>query len=324
MENDLTTRDFIQSHGERLGLRWEAGQEGETRLLQSEKPLARIPVAGYLNLVRPNRVQVLGPEEVQYLEQLGKNSHQDAISRLFKSEPAMIIFASIKKRKEIDNEFIDAAQQSSTPLLSSKLPSNELIELLQYHLGRLLGDSQIMHGVFMEVMGIGVLLTGPSGIGKSELALELLSRGHRLVADDAPEFRRSAPDTIRGRCPSLLKDFMEVRGLGILNVRAMFGDNAIVETKRLRLIVKLNNISENTVWDVDRLGSTQRKHSILDVEIPEVHIPVAPGRNVAVIIEAAVRNHVLYLNGYLLHHVFQPDILLPLMKQLSKDGITLY
>jgi HPr kinase/phosphorylase len=150
----------------------------------------------------------------------------------------------------------------------------------------------------MEVMGIGVLLTGPSGIGKSELALELLSRNHRLVADDAPEFRRSGPNTVHGRCPSLLKDFMEVRGLGILNVRAMFGDNAIVEKKRLRLVVRLDHISENTVWEVDRLGHSYRTLSILDVDIPEVHIPVAPGRNVAVIIEAAVRNHVLYLNGY--------------------------
>ena len=299
MENDLTTRDFIQSHGERLGLRWEAGQDGENRLLHTGKALAGNPIAGYLNLVRPNRVQVLGPEEVNYLEQLGKNSHQDAISRLFNSEPAMIVFADIKKKQSINKEFIETANQTATPLLSSKLPSSELTELLQYHLGRLLGDSQILHGVFMEVMGIGVLLTGPSGIGKSELALELLSRGHRLVADDAPEFRRSAPDTIRGRCPTLLKDFMEVRGLGILNVRAMFGDNAVVETKRLRLIVHLDTISDNSAaWKIDRLGSTKRTHQILDVEIPEVQIPVAPGRNVAVIIEAAVRNHVLYLNGY--------------------------
>jgi HPr kinase/phosphorylase len=300
MNNDLTTRDFIQSHGERLGLNWQAGQAGENRLLLSEKSVTGVPIAGYLNLVKPNQVQVLGPEEVKYLKQLKKNSHKDAISRLFKSEPAMIIFSNIKNANNIDNEFIEIANQTNTPLLYSSLASNELTELLQYHLGRLLGDSKIMHGVFMEVMGIGVLLTGPSGIGKSELALELISRGHRLVADDAPEFRRSAPDTIRGRSPVLLKDFLEVRGLGILNVRAMFGDTSIVETKRLRLIVYLDTIStaDNTLWEIDRIGGSQRKQKILNVEIPEVQIPVAPGRNVAVIIEAAVRNHVLYLNGY--------------------------
>ena len=298
MSSLLTIRDFIQSHGERLGLVWKAGQAGENRHFQSENIITGVPIAGYLNLVKPNQVQVLGPEEVSYLEQLKTNSHKDAMSRLFKCEPSMIIFAGMTKNAEIKDEFIEAANKSKTPLLYSPLASNQLTELLQYHLVRLLGDSKIIHGVFMEVMGIGVLLTGPSGIGKSELALELISRGHRLIADDAPEFRRSAPDTIRGRSPVLLKDFLEVRGLGILNVRAMFGDTSIVETKRLRLIVHINTISDNTAWEIDRIGSSQRKKKVLDVEIPEVQIPVAPGRNVAVIIEAAVRNHVLYLNGY--------------------------
>ncbi|MCK5723896.1 MAG: HPr(Ser) kinase/phosphatase [Gammaproteobacteria bacterium] len=303
MKNDLTTRDFIQSHGERLGLNWQAGQAGENRLLQNEKVMTGIPIAGYLNLVKPNRVQVLGPEEVEYLEQLGENSHKDAVARLFKCEPAMIIFAGITNNGSIEHEFVELANQTDTPLLHSSLASNELTELLQYHLSRLLGDSKIMHGVFMEVMGIGVLLTGPSGIGKSELALELISRGHRLIADDAPEFRRSAPKTIRGRSPALLKDFLEVRGLGVLNIRAMFGDNSIVETKRLQLIVHIdtlldNSNSDSSLWEVDRIGGSKRKQCILEVEIPEVQIPVAPGRNVAVIIEAAVRNHVLYLNGY--------------------------
>lgn len=298
MSNALTIRDFIQSHGERLSLVWKAGQDGENRQFQRENLVAGVPIAGYLNLVKPNQVQVLGPEEVKYLKQLKSNSHKDAMSRLFKSDPTMVIFAGISDGNEIDNEFVEASNQTNTPLLFSSLPSNELTELLQYHLARLLGDSKILHGVFMEVMGIGVLLTGPSGIGKSELALDLISRGHRLIADDAPEFRRSSPDRIRGRSPPLLKDFLEVRGLGILNVRAMFGDASIVETKRLRLIVRLDNISDDTTWNVDRIGNSQRKRSILDIDIPEVQIPVAPGRNVAVIIEAAVRNHVLYLNGY--------------------------
>jgi len=303
MKNDLTTRDFMQSHGEKLGLNWQAGQAGENRLLQNEKVMTGIPIAGYLNLVKPNRVQVLGPEEVEYLEQLGENSHKDAVARLFKCEPAMIIFAGITNSDGIEHEFVELANQTNTPLLHSSLASNELTELLQHHLSRLLGDKKIMHGVFMEVMGIGVLLTGPSGIGKSELALELISRGHRLIADDAPEFRRSAPKTIHGRSPALLKDFLEVRGLGVLNIRAMFGDNSIVETKRLQLIVHIDTLLDNTnadssLWEVDRISGSKRKQSILEVEIPEVQIPVAPGRNVAVIIEAAVRNHVLYLNGY--------------------------
>lgn len=302
MNNSYTVQDFLKSHGERLGLIWKAGKEGDVRLLKNEQSNTNkkltTPIAGYLNLVKPNQIQVLGPEEVLYLSQLKKNSYKDAMTRLFGCEPAMVIFADISNTDSIKSEFIETANETNTPLLYSELPSNELTELLQYYLGRLLGDSKIMHGVFMEVMGIGVLLTGPSGIGKSELALELISRGHRLIADDAPEFRRSAPDTIRGHCPSLLKDFLEVRGLGILNIRAMFGDTSIVKTKRLRLIVHIDTLTDETLWQVDRIGTSQRKQNILGVDIPEVQIPVAPGRNVAVIIEAAVRNHVLSINGY--------------------------
>lgn len=298
MSNDLSIRDFIQSHGERLGLLWKAGKAGKNRHFQSENLITGVPIAGYLNLVKPNQVQVIGPEEIKYLNQLKSNSHKDAMTRLFACEPVMIVFAEISNSKDIEDEFIEQANNTNTPLLYSPLASNELTELLQYHLARLLGDSKIMHGVFMEVMGIGILLTGPSGIGKSELALDLISRGHRLIADDAPEFRRSAPDTIHGRSPVLLKDFLEVRGLGILNVRAMFGDTAIVESKRLRLIVRIDHISDDTLWQIDRIGGSFRKKNVLNVDIPEVQIPVAPGRNVAVIIEAAVRNHVLLLNGY--------------------------
>lgn len=298
MSIELTSRDFVLSHGEQLGLQWQAGEEGSERLLQSNKTSNRFSIAGYLNLVKPNLIQVLGPEEVAYLNQLGKNSHKDAIDRLYNAKPAMIILSDIQDQAQIDSELISISNHYATPLLSSNLSCHKLIELLQYHLPRLLGDTQIMHGVFMEVMGIGVLLTGPSGIGKSELALELLSRGHRLIADDAPEFRRSAPDTLRGRCPVILKDFLEVRGLGILNVRAMFGDTAIVESKRLRLIVHLDHMSDKNAWAVERIGNTKRKTTILEVDIPKVELPVAPGRNLAVIIEAAVRNHVLSLNGY--------------------------
>ena len=296
--SEVTTQDFVLSHGDILGLQWQAGETGKNRLLLTKKFSMGTSIAGYLNLVKPNLIQVLGPEEVQYLKQLGKNSHKDAIDRLCSAKPAMIIFSDISNSNQISNEFISIANKSGSPLFSSHLSSDKLIELLQYHLPRLLGESQILHGVFMEVMGIGVLLTGASGIGKSELALELLSRGHRLIADDAPEFRRSAPDTIHGRCPAILKDFLEVRGLGILNVRAMFGDTAIVESKRLRLIVHLDKMSDKNTWAVDRIGNSKLKHTILEVEITKVELPVAPGRNLAVLIEAAVRNHVLSLNGY--------------------------
>jgi HPr kinase/phosphorylase len=148
----------------------------------------------------------------------------------------------------------------------------------------------------MEVMGTGVLITGPSSIGKSELALELLSRGHRLIADDATEFARRAPDILNGTCPEMLRDFLEVRGLGILNVRAMFGDSAIKRNRNLRLIVKLQEMEE--AEEMDRLHGSKRMHNIQEVEIPEITLPVGPGRNLAVLLEAAVRNHILNTKGY--------------------------
>ena len=145
-------------------------------------------------------------------------------------------------------------------------------------------------------MGTGVLITGDSSIGKSELALELLTRGHRLIADDATEFSRIAPDTLNGTCPEMLRDFLEVRGLGILNVRAMFGDSAIKQSRNLRLIIVLQDLEDAV--KIDRLHGSRQIRVIQDVEIPEVTLPVGPGRNLAVLLEAAVRNHILISKGY--------------------------
>ncbi len=155
-----------------------------------------------------------------------------------------------------------------------------------------------IHGVLLDVLGMGVLLTGRSGIGKSELALGLINRGHRLVADDAPVFERTGEGNIIGSCPDLLQDFLEVRGLGILNIRALFGDTAIKTRKRLQLIVKIIEIDHKSIQQIDRLHGIHRKRRVLDVEIPEVTIPVAPGRHLPVLVEGAVRNQVLKSTGY--------------------------
>ncbi|MFN7097974.1 MAG: HPr(Ser) kinase/phosphatase [Gammaproteobacteria bacterium] len=161
-----------------------------------------------------------------------------------------------------------------------------------------------LHGVFMDVSGFGVLLRGNSAIGKSEMALGLINRGHRLVADDAVDIKLIAPETLIGSCPPLLQDFLEVRGLGILNIRVMFGDNAIKDSKRLQLIVRMASFSDDELKLIDRLHGMYRIENILGVEIPEVTIPVAPGRNLAVLIETAVRNQVLKHNGYDASHEF--------------------
>jgi len=295
----LTALSIFEQHQKALEFDWVEGQDQACakRPVEAAKlDTRRNALIGHLNLIHPNLIQVLGQAELDYINTLGKNSRQDAILSLFKNHPLMIILA---ENVLPPGRFQTLATEHHVPLVRSKHTVSHIIDRLHHYLSSQLAEKLIQHGVFMEVMGLGVLLTGPSGVGKSELALELLSRGHRLVADDAPEFRRTAPDTVHGSCPPMLADFIEVRGLGILNVRAMYGNNAVMTHKRLHLIICLQPPTENgNVPAFDRLDTNQRHRSMLGIDIPEVILPVAAGRDLAVIIEAAVRNHVLYLNGY--------------------------
>ncbi|TDY01084.1 HPr(Ser) kinase/phosphatase [Thiohalophilus thiocyanatoxydans] len=295
MSDPISSSNIFQTHQKELGLKWVAGEQNRGELTEVDARLSDSSLIGHLNLVRPNYIQVLADTELEYLNNLGKNSLQDTLQRLFDSKPLMVIIADSITPPESLLEF---SRQTGTPLITSSESSHKIVDHLHYYLSNQLTEKTVFHGVFMEVFGIGVLLTGPSGVGKSELALELLSRGHRLVADDAPEFRRTAPDAITGNCPSVLTDFIEVRGLGVLNIRAMYGNNAILDHKRLRLIVRLDTEPDSMDEPIERLDHTGRSRRLLEVDIPEVRLPVAPGRDLAVIIEAAVRNHVLYLNGY--------------------------
>jgi HPr kinase/phosphorylase len=171
------------------------------------------------------------------------------------------------------------------------------MELLSHYLKQVMAESTSLHGVFIEVQGFGVLIKGEAAIGKSELALELISRGHRLIADDIVDFYRISPDRVEGRCPELLQDFLEVRGLGILNIRALFGDNAVKPTKPLDLIVQLELANTQKPQTLDRLSIKTQHERVLDVDISKIVIPIAIGRNIAVLVEVAVRNHMLLMRG---------------------------
>jgi HPr kinase/phosphorylase len=279
----------------KLKLQWVAGLDGGDKILTSgtvTKP--SLALVGHLNFVHPNRVQVLGCAEMDYLRNLSIIAMQQSIANLFSTDLAAIIVANGEKPPQ---ELLKAADASNTPLLTSPMQSPQLMELLSHYLAIATAESTSLHGVFMEVQGFGVLIKGNAAIGKSELALELISRGHRLIADDIVDFYRISPERVEGRCPEMLQDFLEVRGLGILNIRALFGDNAVKPTKPLDLMIQLELADTLKPQALDRLNAKTQHERVLDVEISKVVIPIAAGRNIAVLVEVAVRNHMLLLRG---------------------------
>lgn len=294
----LDVATVFSAHERALGLEWIAGHTGGNQPVRPpDSPAggAPPPAIGYLNCIHPPRIQVMGAKELEYLKSLGKNSRSDVIAQLFAHTPAAIIVAD---EQTTPPDFKRRADDAGVPLWSARANVHELIERLSYYLKTTFAPHMNLHGVFMEIVGIGVLLTGASGIGKSELALDLLSRGHRLVADDAPDFYRSEPDIVIGTCPPPLRDFLEVRGLGVLNIRAMFGESAVKQSERLQLIVELIKVSEDQLRGMDRLGSTRATLDILGVQIAKVTLPVTPGRNLSVVVECAARNQILRNQGY--------------------------
>ena len=193
---------------------------------------------------------------------------------------------------------MQGAERTQTPLFTTPLPAARVIEKLARYLAKRLADTAERHGVLMDVLGVGVLITGDSGVGKSELALELITRGHGLVADDVVEISRIAATTLEGRCPPMLKDFLEVRGLGLVNIRAIYGETAVRPKMKLKLVAHLEKPAKGSARDTtERLPLSELSEEILGVTVRKVVIPVAAGRNLAVLLEAAVRNYILQLRG---------------------------
>lgn len=290
----LSVQQLFDERRDRLGLAWAAGTAGATREFTGEM-LHRpgVGLIGHLNLIHPLLAQVMGPREVDYVEKLDPPMREQTVARILDGDTVCVIVGDNVKVPEI---LVAAAEKAGTALLSSTEPSQHVINVLRPYMQQELGEVTTLHGVMLDVLEIGVLITGDSSIGKSELALELISRGHGLVADDVVELQQIGPETIQGRCPPLLRDFLEVRGLGVLNIRSIFGETAVRPRKALRLIVHLD-IPEGGLEPRDRLATRSGTQDILGVEIPTVTLAVAPGRNLAVLVEAAVRNHILLTRG---------------------------
>ncbi len=302
MQHQVTVKGLLEELRERLKLRVIAGEAGLDRLVyDTKRHKAGYIIAGPLSYIHPTPLQIIGPQEKKFLRTLSTKEFKQALERLLATEPAAILLTNRLKPPPMLKETLEKA---SIPLLATIVPDSQVLDNLQYYAARLLAARATLHGVFLEVLGMGVLLTGHSAAGKSELALELITRGHRLVADDAPEFRRVAPDIVAGGCPPLLRDLLEVRGLGILDIRAMFGDSAISNEINLQLIIQLKRMKQKQIADMDRLQAAADTREVLGVEIPQVTVPVAPGRNLAILVETAVRNHLLRLKGYDASEIF--------------------
>lgn len=286
---------LFEDNQEKLKLAWVAGKGGGARELNSEYTRdSSKGLIGHLNFIHPNLIQVLGVSEVEYLKGL---SAEASITRLAEGAGRDVACFVVAGVAEPPQPLLEVGERTGTAVFNSPVPSVELMWMLRPYLARALAESTTCHGVFLDVLGMGVLITGDSGVGKSELALELISRGSGLIADDVAELYRVGPETVEGRCPQMLRDFLEVRGLGVLNIRTIFGEAALRPRKNLKLIVHLERPGGADAVGAERLPLKPGTSDVLGVAIRKVTIPVAAGRNLAVLTEAAVRNYVLQLRG---------------------------
>ncbi len=293
--SQVSIPQLFEENQEKLCLQWNtlpgtASQPLENHLIAESTQ----GLIGHLNFIHPNWIQVLNRASVSYLERLDPDSLQKKLSLLTNSQLACLIVADNATVPDAIKHF---ASEKDIPLICSTSTSLEVVWRLHSYLVRVLAPAISRHGVLLDVLGMGVMITGESGVGKSELALELISRGHGLVADDVVELHRIGPETLEGYCPPLLRDFLEVRGLGMLNIRTIFGETAVRRRKNMKLIVHLEKSSGNSISAYERLPLSNLNEVILNVSIRKVIIPVAAGRNLAVLVEAAVRNYILQLRG---------------------------
>ena len=292
----MSAEALFEAHREALRWEWIAGHaHPERRFDENAIRDARsaADLVGYLNYIHPYRVQIVGRREVAYLSRGKDEDCERRIARIVTLEPPVLIVADQQAAPE---RLVAMCDRAEIPLFVTGESAGHVIDVVRGYLGRHFADRTTRHGVFMDILGLGVLLTGESGLGKSELGLELVSRGHGLVADDAVDIYRTSQTTLEGRCPELLQNLLEVRGIGLLDIKAIFGETAVRRKMKLQLIVHL--VRQSTMErEFERLPYEPLYEEVLDIPVRKVVIAVDAGRNLAVLVEAAVRNTVLQLRG---------------------------
>jgi HPr kinase/phosphorylase len=271
---------------EKFQLELISGEEGINRpITTSDISRPGMEIAGYFEFYPAERIQLLGKTELSFFEELPETERILRMERLCTDiTPAFIVTRGL----EIPIELIEASERESVPVLRSTMKTTRFSSRLTNFLESKLAPTTAVHGVLVDIYGVGVLITGKSGVGKSETALELVKRGHRLVADDCVEIRQEDHDTLVGTSPGLIEHLLEIRGLGIINVMTLFGAGAVRSNKKISLVISLE------IWDAkkqyDRLGLDEEKMKIIETDVTKLTIPVRPGRNIAVIVEVASMN----------------------------------
>jgi HPr kinase/phosphorylase len=295
MNRSITVEGLLTSRAEAIGLPFEllSGQDGLHHTISSPHiQKTGLALAGFDAYLQPARILVFGESEIRYLESLDVANRVHVLGAAFSHDiPCVLITGGWNPPVEL----LEASNRFHVPLLRTSVSTPVSIAKIEYLLDDELAERQVIHGVLMDMLGLGVLIIGESGIGKSECALDLVVRGHRLVADDTVEIRRRGETTLIGACPELTRYHMEIRGLGLINIRDLFGVAAIRNAKRVELVVQLER------WDPDRdyerLGLDELRYDILGLKVPLIRMPVATGRNLGVLVEVAARNQLLRTRG---------------------------
>jgi HPr kinase/phosphorylase len=297
MKPTVVSADVLfEDHRESLKWQWVAGLGASERRFDEvviREARSGSDLVGYLNYIHPYRVQVFGGREIAYLTGTTEEDNRRRLARIVTLEPPVLIVADGQTAPQ---DMLLMCERAQIPMFASPEPAAFVIDVLRAYLSRHFADRSSMHGVFLDILGMGVLITGESGLGKSELGLELISRGHGLVADDAVDIFRTNQASIEGRCPELLQNLLEVRGIGLLDIKAIFGETAVRRKMRLNLIVHLVR-KETLERDYDRMPHEPLYQDVLGVPVRKAVIQVVAGRNIAVLVEAAVRNTILQLRG---------------------------
>ncbi|MBU0599371.1 HPr(Ser) kinase/phosphatase [bacterium] len=300
----ISIEEILNDSNSNLELELIAGEEGlKKKIVATDVNRPGLALTGYLKYFEYKRVQVFGKTEMSYIESFSLGKRKILFNKLFSYK----ILAIITWSQEIPNDLVKIAIKNKTIILRTSLPTNKFATRLAIYLEDKLAPSTSIHGGLLDVFGVGIMILGKSGAGKSECALELIERGHRLIADDIVDIKRTASNALIGYGAELIKHHMEIRGLGIINIKNLFGIGAIESSKKIDLVVNLEEWSATKEYD--RLGLEEPTISILGIKIPQILLPIRPGRNIAVIIEVAAMNHRLKEMGYHSAEEFNKELL---------------